>query len=329
MAANIQVLKDKVIGKISHFIPHITKIMGLLLILYGILSFYSRYRDLEYIDTFDVIGMSVLIALGTLILLDMSFNINRAIGLYALGIGINRIMRFVPFLNPPSGLKFVFAIVMIGISVNLCITGIFFVMRTVRGRGSMMLTTAFMLVLNVGTIMFLMDTEMENLEYLFVYEPDVLALILMYVILLGMLSTESVRKSGSMERYNDLLSTIWRTNACSSDSFILSSDADTLGKAFTDRSSWKVYNDIGPVDREFVFRIFHKGDEISYVRVQKWKTSDSLYFVISDHIEGSLIDAYRFRVDELMLKDGMITMFNDDGLHMRLTVTEREAMKWI
>lgn len=315
--------------------PVLTKVMGVMLIYYSTLTFYSSYVVNEGNVGWNIyLSVVLMMIFATLILVDLKNHINRAIGFYALAIATNRILKYIEYLDPPSGAIFVFSLVMIGIAINLCITGISFIKSTARGRGGMVAATSIMLILTVCSLLYVMkngylDIPPLSIQDVIEYIPDTLALIVLYIMLICMLSTETIRMSSKDERNNRIMNMIRLTDACGSTAHIARSDAVVLSNAFTDRSAWKRYSDHGPVESEFKFRIIHDIDDYSYVTVQKWKTAETLYFTISDHDEGSVLNAYRFHSNQIKIIDDGYTlvMFNDEGMVTRISISEDEEVE--
>lgn len=323
-------IKKRVIDWFDRSTPALTKVMGVMLIYYATMTFYSAYTIKEgNVGWNDSLSVIFLMIFATLILVDLKSHINRAIGLYAFAIATNRILKYGEYLNPPQGIVFVFSLVMIGMAVNLLITGMSFINSTARGRGSMIATTTIMLTLTAGSLLYTMKNGFFGMPPLSIedvihYTPDTLALIVLYIMLLCMLSTDTIRKSSKGEKNNRVMNMIRLTDACGSTSYITRSDAVTLSNAFSDRSAWMKYNDHGPVESEFKFRIIHDIDDYSYVTVQKWKGSERLYFTISDHDKGSILNAYRFYSDQIKILDEgkTLVMFNNDGMITRMSIND-------
>lgn len=332
MLSQIPDYKDMALERISIIWPHITKIMGLALIFYALLSAYSAFRLYGgSIPIMQIIAMYVVILMGAAILIDFSFNLNHAIGWYAMAIGLNRSLRFITYLNPPKGVVFVFSLVMIVLGLNLCFTGLTFLRGSVRGYFMMILNTALMLLLNVASLIYLKNSNMMSLENILLTYPDSIILIGMYIVLLCLMTTKTIRMSTEEERYNKVLHTLKITFTCKKDTRISSKDAEVLVKGFDDRSGWNIIDDGGPVECEYDFKFIHTADEAAYMTVQKWKDSDKLYFTMCGHNYGSVINAYRFYADRIFMEekgdDSFLVLFNKDGMYMRLLVTKEGAVQ--
>ncbi len=327
MFDGVATLKKKSISTVKKMTPLISRSMGIIILIYAVLAYYSRCKTMGVNDAVvPYLSLFASTVFAILILIDQSNNVNRAVGLYAMAIGIDRIVKWTDSLNPPHGIVFVFAIVMIGFCVNLIVTGFFFLRGYVRCRPGMMFGTCVLFFLNGAWILFMMFNLEIPFETIALEYPDTIVLLFIYALLIYMLNTEQIRKSSDEERYDSVLSSIRKITACEEGSLITKQTADVLSKAFDNRSEWKKIEN-GPAECEYDFTIIHTVGDYSYVTVQKWKDNDNLFFTVSDHKEGTIIDAYRFNVDvidESVDDTGrrFISMYNKDGLFIRLMVRE-------
>ena len=319
-------------------IPIVSKLMGMMLILYGIMYLYSKsiVSDTNTAAWTVYVGLTVIFVCGTLILVDFSFNLNRTIGLYAIGIGGNRVMKFINYIFVTgdeiiSLVMFSLGMVMVVTSLNLCYTGTVFIRNLTRSRVSMIITSFLMLVLNLAMLLMMKEMTEESIWDVIESSPDIAAMTVLYLILICMLGTYQVRMTALDEHYTSILNGIRRTSATSIGSYVYRPVAATLSKAFTDRSHWVKVDDGGPVEQEFRFVLHQLGSDRSFVRVQKWKGRDELFFTISDHQHGSLINAYRFSVKEIITEGdldtcGYIHLYGNDT-HIQIVVRDAEKKK--
>ena len=324
MFETVQGFKDWMLNLIGKLTPALTKFMGLALIFNSMLLVYADYRSVGHIEFLTAVSTVATVFLATLILIDFSFNLNRTMGLYAMSLGISRIFKYGSHLGDGTGITFAYSLVMFGFAINMCVTAYTYLVNSVRGRFGMMFNSTVTLILSVCQILYISLVENKGFQYVLVNDPDSISIIVLYVILLLMLTSAPIRMNTKGEKNVRTLNQIRLTHTCSPKSRILQKDADVLVKAFDDRSEWRKVCS-GPVECEYKFRIIHKVEEYTYVTVQKWKDSNEIYFTLSDHLEGSITDAYRFKIDMIYIKtDGskapMLVMQNNDGLFMRVNI---------
>ncbi len=313
------------------------KLMGVLLIIYAVvLSYiYIMGYDLGLTAEGDYIvftAIFLLIAFGTLILLDFSNNLGRAIGFYALAIGSGRFLNHIQTVLDPHGYPFLYSLITAGMAVNMMITGFTFVRGSARSRTSMTVTTSLMLIATLISLYYNATTYEMDLGEIFELYPDQCIICIMYALLILMIGTEQVRLNMPSVRYQNMLGSIRRVTATEPESYILRSDAKILEKAFEDRSSWSPVTDGGPAECEYVFTVTHRMNDVSYVRAQKWKDSEKIHLTLTESVTGSMLYANRVSVSGIRCDGGAencshISFFGDGGLAVTFNVRD-EVEEW-
>lgn len=324
----------------SRSVPAISKFMGMILLIYAAWSLYNfSAREVSDSKLTVLIGALIIVVCGTLILLDFSFNINRSIGLYAVAIGGNRFFKFSNYLVMDGDTElitaviFIFSIVMMGVSLNLCYSGYIFLRGETRGRTSMTFSASFMVVVTFAIMIVLTQTMGVPITTVITIHPEYVIMIAMYLILICMLGTETVRLSCRDEHYLSILNGIRKIHASSDQAYIYRGQAKVLSEAFRNRDEWMRMDDDGPVEAEYSFELYNRADDRSYVTVQKWKGEDELYFTISDHNSGSLFNAYRFACTDIVPEGpsdaiDKLTLYGKDVQMQIIVKEEPERKRW-
>ncbi len=325
----------------SHTLSKLGKLMGVLLIVYAVIVVYTYilmytldYEYGFYMELGPAVVLSIILQVffGTMILIDFSGNLGRAIGFYALSIGCSRFINYIHSLFDPHGITFLFGLVMVIMSVNMLYTGITFVRGSARSRFGLALTSLIMLALTVGSLYYYAVTYDYRPEDLIEYFPDQCIICALYTLLFLMVGTETVRDSMPAVRYQKMLGSIRRVGASEPESYILRSDAKVLANAFEDRSAWTPVTDGGPAICEYRFRLTHHMNDASAVRIQKWKDSDKLYITVTDSDKGSILNACRSTVTSVHYDGSIDTCSNirfsgDGGLLIVFNVRD-EVEEW-
>ncbi len=325
----------------SGIVRKMGKLMGVLLIIYAVVIVYTyimmytlgyEYGDYMELGPGVVLSIFLQIFFGTMILIDFSGNLGRAIGFYALSIGCNRLINYIHVLFDPHGISFIFGLVMVVMSVNMLYTGVTFVRGSARSRFGMTVTSLIMLALTAGSLYYSALTYNYTPEDLLEYYPDQCIICAMYALLFLMVGTETVRNSMPAVRYQKMLSSIRRVGATEPESYILRSDAKILAEAFEDRSAWTPVTDGGPALCEYRFMLSHHMNDASAVRIQKWKNSDKLYITVTDSDKGSILNACRSAVTSVYYDGSIDTCSNirfcgDRGLTIVFNVRD-EVEEW-
>ena len=150
----------------------------------------------------------------------------------------------------------------------------------------------------------------------------------LYCVYIFLLSSEEIRSRELLEHQSRALDGIRTTYICDPNAHIDREVAIDVANINGNWGMWKDKRGWGPVEYEYRFTIKNRHDH-TYVTVQKWNDSDRLYFTVAKNHHGSLLDANRFAVDEILL-DGSpeecnnIRFFNKEGLYIQIPVQDRK-----
>ncbi len=330
------VIKEVVRYVASATLSKMTKIIALMLIVNAVVGMY--YYLLEYtIDSGTIsitftIAVIIQIFLGTLILIDFSNSFNRAIGLYAISVAVNRISDNLSSLGSFRGIGFVYSLVMMVIAINLMYTGYSYMKGRSRSRFGMMCSSMIMLAMTLIEIYYDATAYNVPVEDLFVSYMTSWIMCGLYLILFVMVGSEKARDSLPMSRDLRVFSQVRRLDVNEPSAYITRREARELVKAFDDRSGWTDVDDGGPVEKEIRCTLYNYLAEETSMIVQKWKDLDRIYISMVEPSHGSMLNAYRISVDSIT-PDGSIdtcetvSMYGEHGSAYRLKVKD-EVEKW-
>lgn len=313
-----QILNKLVHRSVNLVVGLYSFILAALMVIYSVEELY-QYMTIDFIDVqwYTTLSYLFLFFGGVIILIDRNRNLLRSVGIYAIALGGYRFFTAAPHVHAGTPLGFVYLIIC-GLAINLLISGRSFIfLKVSRNRISLMISTLTLLLVYLSSIVFMIHagfTIRECAEFM----PGAFIACLMYAFYIGILDSEVLRASDALAIHNETLNKIRCTQYTDPESYMSPEAADVLSKAFEDRSDWTLVTDGGPVDREFRFRIKNV-DGTSEVLVQKWNDSEKLYFTISDHLDGTLLQAYRFSATS-------ICRFTDEFSHQWLRVFGRQGI---
>lgn len=321
-------------------IPALTKIMGILLILYGLLYIYMYFLKNDGTEPpwTIIAATTVILVCGYLIIIDFGFSFGRMLGLYAIALGGSRAFKYLNYIKWSTDssvfatVVFIGTIVMLIAALNLCYTGYVYLRGNMRGRKGMYISALVMIALMCALIGVSAYFQKLSLYEIIMGYPKETVTIILYVLLLWMLSSQRIREFDKSERYVSVLNGIRRTEASVSKSYIYRSVAADLCKAFEDRSSWVKIDDEGPVEAEYHFKLNNRNDDHSCVIVQKWKGRDDIFFTITGYEYGSVMDAYRFVCKKIVPEGSIedcarIHLYGDDS-HLQILVKNDPYNTW-
>lgn len=306
----------------------LSKIMGVLLILYAFQVAYAH--DMGNVDYGGGVyfAVAVMFVCGLLILLDFGNNLNRTIGLYAFGLGMNRALRYLSMILSSNGMRELFALVMFIIACNLIYTSICFLRGATRGRMNMILTSLLMALVSILTLIVMVKTMGYTIGSLYQSRPDLFILVILYFLLICMLTSDDVRKNDLNQIYVKNLESIRRTESYYPVTYVSQDVGNVLSKCMIDRSCWHNVNN-GIVEEEFEFELIHAENDTSYALAQKRVDSDVIYFTIADAKDSTFLNAYRFASDDITVDDSNdLLIFGKNGEQIRIHIGEREVKKW-
>jgi len=308
-------------------------LLAAILIAVGLYELYTVYTA-DYHDEWGFIDETysaiIKIVMAEFILFDPKKNVLRAVGFYAISIGITRIIASFRTLAFVSDISLVIGGITLVMGVNILISGYNYLKDTTRGRTGMIAGTGTLAIMQ--TIMLMFTYESYRMTGVLEYEqiaPSVILLI-QYVVLLLILDTEEVRYGTLMEKTNTRVESARVISTIEKDFNLRKEDADVILGMFEDRSSWESIPE-GPIESEKRI-LMTEGRIQSWMILQKWKGSDDIHVTMANDPDGSIIAANRFSVHRVTSEnDGeditSVRLFSETSLIMQLAVERPKKKK--
>ncbi len=303
-------------------------ILAALMVVYSLEELYQVHIYSEFFtyEWYEIGRYLILLLGGSIILLDRNRNLLRSVGIYALSLGGYRFLSAAPKIHAGS-MEGVLYLAITILAINLMISGRSFLRGVSRNRISLILCTLVLFLINLSTIVFMIHLG-GTLNDVIQTMPGVVIMCVLYLFYIGLLDSEVLCASDVLAIHNETLNKIRRTQYTDPESTISEEDALVLSRSFEDRSDWAQVLDGGPVECEYRFRMKNV-DGVSEILVQKWVGSDELYFTISDHLDGTLIQAHRFSATSALIHTDesacrWLLVFGKRGVCMRLMIEEPE-----
>lgn len=300
-----------------------------------ILSALADIADMVVFDDMDAAVSSTIVAIvklgmGLLMLFDPKRSLMRTVGFYALTLGISRIIASLSMLGNSSNFIFVIGIVVVAMGVNLVYSGYSYLQDVSRGRfglifGSSVLAIIWtaMLVTSV-TGAFGVETDTGSLIVNVVY-------LIQYLLILLIMDSDDFRFSSWNEKSVRKIGDIRVTHTTTPGTYIERQDAKIIKHMFDDRSSWSPLDDGGPVECERKIRM--ADDKITSVMImQKWRGSDRIYITVVTDDDGTILQANRFSVTDVLADDAdderfmNVRLFSDGTMLSNLSVKPSEVV---
>ena len=291
--------------------------MGLLMIAYGLIRVYL-------IDGFDVIDSKfvtnvIMIAGGIFLTIYWRRSLIRAIGIYAISLGLSRIAIFYDQIQNGNLVTVIPCCILILIAVNLVLTGISFAMGKAVKRKAMMCTTLLMLGFNLVYLTTLVVVAGGIIDLSPTFYVNNIFGAAMYVVLFYLLDSEEVRYGTYDGRHVRYMDRVRNSNRLDHITWIPKDAAEAL--LDPGNSLWKPLSS-GPADAEFAFLIGGKSIT-AHVIVQIWQNDPRIHFTV--HAEqGSIITANRFSADVISREDDQLRIISKDGRDITLKIRGAE-----
>ncbi len=277
--------------------------MAIVLVAYGLVSLVFYQDHILY----GLLIYIMPIICGLLIILDKHRSVFWAVGLYAIGIGVSRMLYYGPGIFDENIIVFVLNLILFGMAANLVYSG----SRYLRGNARSIIfvllgSTAFVVFTAIGLAIDFKEYG-DDLGVFLDYDLQNIISMAVYLMYMGLVWSEPVRKSTNVAMALRLSSGIRGVDGtmkrASIPSYAVQGIVDYIeGKG----SSAEGAPLEGPVYSEYCFA-FHDNYTTNYASLQRWNGPDgNVYLILSDHNKGSFIGV------KSMLVKGVRTI--DDSL---------------
>ena len=302
-------------------------LLGSVMIAFGILSILANPMDGTFSKQLYIFSRGLVIVFGIAVILDPRKNILRAVGLYAIALGLGRAVRSVDSLTADSDITFFIGFVLLVLGLNLMYGGITYFKGTSKNATNMTITTGLIILAYFLIMIFSLRMGVTLSDYI-ADNYDTVSFLVMYSIFIVVLMSDEVRANDPMERIYRNVSWIETNSHTDGDASVSRDDLKLIDKGLSNRSGWKMMNDQGPVESEIMVTMHGKTDRIMIV--QKWKDLDGLFISVVLGPDHSFIQGQRFNLVAIRTENGTIDdcdhvrFYSGDGISARLKVESSE-----
>ncbi len=314
---------------------HIVFLLAFILI---ITSAYDIYRVYEaaYVDTWglldDIYSAVIKIIMAEFILFDPKKNVWRAIGFYAMSIGLSRLISSFSMILSIDPVSLTMGLITLFMGVNILFSGYRYINDTTRGRIGMMFGTWMLLALQLAMVLMYFQTWklMGTIEIKDIM-PSVV-LMVQYITLLIILDTDEIRYSTITEKVSTRLQSAMMASNIERMFELDRKNAAVLKHMFDDRTSWDQISDEGPAELERRLTI-KKGRIQTNMILQKWKDSEKIHVTIINDGSGTIVAATRFSVSDVICDSEdddafrSMRLFDGNKIQMQLAVQMKPPEK--
>ena len=295
--------------------------LALMMIATGILMVSIRiggigYEDNEFFiedNDFGLVGRAILIFGGLAILYTTYKKKGNyyAVGIYALTLGLSRMIRSLPGLVAESDLSFYSSLVFMVIGGNLAWGGYNHITVKTRNPGNMKYTALTLLAIICLALGFsaymgydVVSTFLEDIT-LMGYLP-------LYFGLLIVLYSKELVENAPFARVARFLRDMSSNTYVGDEIRVTEEDARTIKEGFSSADSWPLIQVGDMAVRENTVE-FHAQRDVKDVILEKWPDSDRLYLTVINDRADSLIGGQRVQAAGYQIDGDVMTLYDSKG----------------
>lgn len=328
---NIEESGQRLISRMKKGTVYMLAIILILSSAYEIYMVYMADYEDEWGFLDETYSAVIKIIMAEFILFDPKKNVLRAVGFYAMSIGLSRIINSLSVLSQQSTFSLITGLILLTMGINLIYSSYNYLKDTTRGRNGMLFSACVLSAMQVITLLvYYQGYRTASSVPVDEIIPSVIMLVL-YIVLLLILDTEEIRYSTLLEKTSTRVESVTSTNMLLKGYVIDRVDALVIRHALDDRSSWNPVSDGGPVEAEKRIRI-SDGRIKSNMILQKWCGSDKIYVTMVNDDSGTIMLGNRFSLTQIVPDTdddnsfSNIRLFNGDSMLMQLAVSKDNEM---
>jgi len=287
-----------------------------------ITRFASLEIDGETISVEDgplgILSRFMLLLGGAIILLKRKKGNYFAVGMYALTLGLSRLVRSIPYLGAESDIVFYSGVFIVILSGNLAVTGYNHLTIRMRDPLNMRITTLIILLFYAVVLMYFIYID-EKPVVILRFMPDVVWYIPIYVMLLIVLFSKEVVDNSPLGRIRTHVSETADRFGLGEEITISEEDAEKIKAGIAGPQGWKV-KVIGGVEilEENVTFESRRGDRD--VVLERCEGDGTLRITVVDDREDSFINGRRLSVSSYNESHGSLDLIDGRGVCAKLNV---------
>ena len=295
--------------------------LALMMIVTGTLMVAFRIFQIDYNDSsffvednnYGLAGRALLIVGGLAILYFRKKGNYFSVGIYALTLGLSRVIRSLPGLSPDaSDFTFYLSLIFVIIGGNLAWGG--YNHLTVRTRNpATMRYTAMALLSIYGLALGYSAYKGLDVVAIFLEDINIMGYLPLYAGLLIVLYSRELLENIPLARIGRFLNDM-SINAYVGDSInITEEDAKKIEEGFSGADSWDEIDVGGMLIKETVIT-FHAHNGIKDVILERWPDSDVLYLNLINDRTDSFIGGQRVRAAGYVIEGDRMDLFDSSGV---------------
>ena len=295
--------------------------LALMMIVTGIFMTAIRLSGIEYGDdqffvednTFGLVGRAILIIGGIAIFYTTYKKKGNyyAVGIYALTLGLSRVIRSLPGLVAQSDITFYVSMVFLVIGGNLAWGGYNHVTVKTRNPGNMKYTSMSLLAILSLILGFAAYLGYDVIET-FLEDVTMMGYLPLYLGLIIVLYSKELTENAPFARIARFLREISSNVYVGDEIRVTEEDAKTIQDGFSSVDSWPLIYVGDKAIRENTVE-FHTHNGVKDVILERWPDSDELYLTVINDKTDSLIGGQRVQSVGYQTDGDFMTLYDSKG----------------
>lgn len=304
--------------------------LGSMMIICAMLMIVVRFTSIEIGDlvlsvddgTFGILSRFILLAGGIAIIVGRNRGNYFAIGVYAMTLGVSRLIRSLPGLIDESDVTFNISIFIVLLSANLALAGYNHLTVKMRNPLNMRYTTIAIIAAYLIALLYFAYTH-QSPKIIMEYLPDTLWYIPLYISLLIILYSKELVDHSPMGRVRYFSGVIADRAHIGNVIEISEEDAAKIRDGFNGSKGWNEKTIDGILVHEEKVT-FHTGKRDRDVIMERSNDRDELRFTVIDDRTDSFVNGYRIKASSYTESDDKLILRDSIGicatLHIRRDV---------
>ena len=300
--------------------------LGITMMVCAIIMLVTRFASLE-IDSemisvedgpLGILSRFMLLVGGAIILLKRKKGNYFAVGMYALTLGLSRLIRTIPYLGAESDIVFYSGVFILIISGNLAVSGYNHLTIRMRNPLNMRITTLIILLFYAILLLYLAYIEVKPIVILIII-PDAIWYIPIYVMLLLVLFSKEVVYNSPMGRIRTHVSETADRFGLGEDITISEEDAEKIKAGIAGPQGWnvKVIGGMEVLEENVTFES-RRGDRD--VVLERCEGDGLLRITVVNDRDDSFINGRRLSVSSYNESHGCLDLIDGVGVCAKLNV---------
>ena len=291
-----------------------------MMIIVGVAMVLIRVFEIDYGDDtyfvedndFGLVGRAILIVGGLAILFNRHKGNYFAIGVYALTLGLSRIIRSLPGLVAESDFTFYLSLIFLVVGGNLAWGGYNHLTVKTRNPATMRYTALSLLLIFSLALGYMAYSDIDVVASLLA-DINIYGYLPLYAGLLIVLYSKELLENIPLARVSRFLKDVSSSGYVGDYITVTEGDAKKIQEGFSDAGSWSEIHVGDMVIRETCIT-FHAHNGEKDVLLERWPDNDTLFISLINDRTDSFIGGQRIQAKSYEIEGDEMFLFDSQGI---------------